>query len=316
MRIRFGRILCATDLSECSNRALPYAAALAKKLGGKLSVCNVVDLRSFGLYDLPQFTLPVTPEELASQAVEGLRRAMAGESVSWEPLIMHGAPDAGIVDGARKIQADLIVLASHGRSGVSRAILGSVADKVLRTAPCPVLVVRSPEEDGSAASSVSIEHSAGIHFRKILIGCDFSPDSRLALEYGISLAEEFQSEIHLVHVIEPSVYRSLDRATKSLADDLERAVREVVEKQLLHLVPEDVSNLCKISASLRAGAPDEELASYARTEEIDLIVVGMRGRNLFERLLVGSTADHLLRSACSPILVVRPADRPDQKTGG
>jgi nucleotide-binding universal stress UspA family protein len=301
MRRRFERILCATDLSPYSNRALAYAARLASVFGARLSVCHVVDLHSLGTYMVgKKYTPPVTPEELAAEARAGIQKAMARETVPWEPLILQGEADVEIAGAAERLQADLLVCASHGRSGVKRLVLGSVAERILRTARCPLLVVRGPEEGGFPGVG------AEVRLGRILVACDFSPDSRLAVDCGISLAEELQAELHLLHVIERSAYRSLTRATEALTDQLDRAVKSAVEEELRKAVPAEASSWCQVTTALRSGVPGDEIATYAGLHVVDLIVAGTHGRNLLDRLRFGSTVDRLVRSAPCPVLVVRP----------
>jgi nucleotide-binding universal stress UspA family protein len=299
VRLKLNHILCATDLSDASNHALPYAAALARKFKGKLHIGHVVDVYPIALYHASNFIPPVPREEILRGAEEQVRRLMSGQPVAWEPIVRDGSPTFEIPRIAEEVEADLAVIATHGRSGVKRLLLGSVTERLLETLPCPVLVVKSPER------KFLTPWPDDIRFQRILVGCDFSPDSALALEYGFALGQEFEAEVHLVHVIEPSVYWGLDSAVKALADDLERAVREAVERKLLGLVPKEAATWCRVEPVLRSGAPHEEISSHAQALGVDLIVLGLRGHGLVDKLMVGSTANRVIREAHCPVLAVR-----------
>ena len=133
--------------------------------------------------------------------------------------------------------------------------------------------------------------------KKILIGCDFSSDSKLAFDYGLSLAQEFQAALYLLHVIKPTRYK--DQREKF--DEL----RGRLERQLNDMVPEVCREWCTIKTTLLSGEPYLELMNYAKEQGIDMIVLGIRGHTLWEKLLVGSTTDRLIRNASVPVLAVR-----------
>jgi nucleotide-binding universal stress UspA family protein len=299
MRLKLSNILCATDLSDASNHAIPFAGALARKFGGKLHIGHVVDIYPLALHHAASFISPAAQDEIIRKAEAEVRSTMAGQPVQWEPIVRDGSPLSEIPRMAEETRADLAVLATHGRSGIKRLLLGSVAERLLETLPCPALVVKSPER------KFLTPWPEDIGFRRILIGCDFSPDSSLALEYGLGLAQEFEAEVHLLHVIEQSVYWGLDTATKALTKDLERAVRDTVERKLLGLVPKEAASWCHVEPVLRAGLPHEEITRHARALEVDLIVVGVRGHTLVDKLMVGSTMTRVVREAHCPVLAVR-----------
>jgi nucleotide-binding universal stress UspA family protein len=299
VRLKLNHILCCTDLSDASNHALPYAMSIAGKFNAKLHVGHVTDVYPIALYSASNFIPAVSREEILREAEGQIRRLLSGQAAVAEPIVRDGSPALEISRIAEEVQADLAVLATHGRSGVKRLLLGSVAERLLETLPCPALVIKSPER------KFLTPWPDDVRFRRILIGCDFSPDSALALEYGLALGQEFQAEVHLVHVFEPSVYWGLDSAVKALVDDLERAVREVVEKRLLELVPKEASTWCRVEPVLRSGAPHEEISRHAQALDVDLIVLGLRGHGLVDRLLVGSTAYRVVRNAHCPVLVAR-----------
>ena len=303
MRIKLSKILCATDFSPSARDALSYAIALARAYEAKLVVCHAIDLSAAGLYDMSAFVLRETREKLFGNAREEIDRLMAGRQVQWEPLIIEGLASLELPRIAKENGVDLVVTGTHGRSGVKRVLLGSVAERLQRTLPCPFLAVRGAE--GGAPAVVG----DAIHLRKILVGCDFSPDSALAIQYALSLAQELEADVHLVNVIEPWYHEHLTSEPVGLAEELKQAVRQTVERKLSHLAGSEVRAWCDVTTSLRTGRPDDEIVKYAGEVHADLIVLGLRGHGLVEELFVGSTADHVLRKAPCPVMTVRSATK-------
>ena len=136
------------------------------------------------------------------------------------------------------------------------------------------------------------------------MGCDFSPDSSLAFEYGLSLAQEFQAELHLAHVVEPPLYEDLIKPSES-GETFGRQLRKTMQEKLGAMVPEEAQTWCNPVTALLAGQPHEELVKYAVVNGMDLIVLGVRGHSLVETLFVGSTTDRVLRNSPCPVLSVQ-----------
>jgi len=306
MKIELKNIICTTDFSDVSNAAIPFGIALAKEFGAKLFLCHVIDLSSVAMYG-EGFVAPLEQEtKIADYAHEDLRKLIGDHPVDWEPLIPVGHTAGEIARLAEEKNVDLVVSATQGRSGLKRFVLGSVTERLMRTLPCPLLVIRGLER-GYVASM-----DKEIGFQKILVGCDFSPDSELTFQYGVSLAQEFQSEMHLAHVIEPAVYKDLLRAPMDQTEGFEQDLRKELNKKLAEMIPEEVHNWCTSKTIILAGHPHEELTKYAVVNDVDLIVLGVRGHGLVETMFVGSTTDRVVRKAPCPVLSVRPIERSAQ----
>jgi nucleotide-binding universal stress UspA family protein len=298
MRVLLNRILCATDFSDFSNHAIPYGIALAREFKAKLYVSHVIDLSSAAIYGEAVFALEEQQSRMTSYAQKEMTRLMGQETLDWEPLITVGNPANEIARLAADKQVDIAIAASHGRSGLKRLILGSVTERLMRTLPCPLWVVRSPEP------GFVTDASQAIQIKKILVGCDFSPDSSLAFEYGLSLAQEFQAELHLAHVVEPPLYEDLIKPSES-GETFGRQLRKTMQEKLGAMVPEEAQTWCNPVTALLAGQPHEELVKYAVVNGMDLIVLGVRGHSLVETLFVGSTTDRVLRNSPCPVLSVQ-----------
>ena len=292
MKVSFKNILCTTDLSDHSNSAITYGVALAKEFNAKLNICHIVDLTATVAYGEVLYAPVEIQEKTVAFAREQIEHNMRAASFEWETLISVGHPADEIANMVSEHAIDLVVSATQGRSGLKRVILGSVTGRLMRSLDCPFLIVRNLEN-----SRVSL-------FKRIMVGCDFSEDSNLAFQYGLSLAQEFEAELHLVHVMETTDYRELIKNDK--VTDVENPEHEEKREQLRLMVPEESYNWCQPKLVLLAGRPFEELTKYALFNHIDLIVLGIRGHNLIETLLAGSTTDRVSRQSPCPVLSVCP----------
>ena len=303
MRVQLRRILCSTDFSDFSNHAVPYAVALAREFKAKLFLCHVIDLSSAAIYGEAVLALEEQQSRMTTFAHGEIRKLVGKEPPEWEPLVTVGNPALEIARLAGEKGVDLAVAASHGRSGLKRLILGSVTERLMRTLPCPLLVVRSPEH--------GFVESPGqeIRLKQIMVGHDFSSDSDLALKYGLSLAQEFQAALHLIHVVEPPSYEDLVKPASMPRDKFQQDVRRRLRERLINMVPEEARAWCTPVATLLAGDPHAELTKYAVVNNIDLIILGVRGHSLVESLLVGSTTDRVIRAAPCPVLSVQPKSK-------
>jgi nucleotide-binding universal stress UspA family protein len=193
---------------------------------------------------------------------------------------------------------DLVISATRGRSGLKRLILGSVTERLMMTLPCPLLVLRSPEH-----AFVKTPDQV-IRLKKILVGCDFSPDSGQAFNHALSLAQEFEAELHLANVIEPPAQPNLLKDETSAIGKIQEDYRNLLTQKLKEMVPAEARNWCTPQTSILEGQPYEALAKYAESNDVDMIVMGIRGHGLVKTLFLGSTTDRLVRRAPCPVLSV------------
>jgi nucleotide-binding universal stress UspA family protein len=296
--MQFKNILCATDFSDFSNRTVTYGIALAKEFDSKLFVCHVIDLSSVAIYGEFQLDPVGLQDRIMNDANEQLQELIGKQQIDWEPLISVGHAADEISRIVEEKGIDLVISATRGRSGLKRIILGSVTERLMRTLSCPLLVVHSPDKEFVAPDGQEV------NIKNILIGCDFSPDSGAAFDYGLSLAQEFQSELHLAHVIETSIYQELHKTESPVEEEIQKEVQTRLIQKLQEMVPEEARNWCKPRTSLLDGHPYEELASYAEKHDMDMIVLGTRGHGLVKSLLIGSTTDRVVRRAPCPVLSV------------
>jgi len=247
------------------------------------------------------------PLELQNKTIgythEQLEQIMQNQTIDWVPLVTAGHPPDEISKFVAMHQIDLVVSATHGRSGFKRVFLGSVTERLMRTLPCPLLIVRSTE------ASDLYKGKSSLAFKKILVGCDFSSFSDLAFQYGLSLAQDFESELHLIHVIETPIYKDILKTGTVSGNAPEMALHDQLNEKLTQKIPDESAVWCRPITSLLAGRPYEEIIKYSLLNSIDLIILGIRGRNLIEVLLTGSTTDRIARQGPCPVLSVCPTTK-------
>ena len=300
MKIEFKRILCATDLSDLSNQGVFYGIELAKQFEARLYLCYVIDLPVTTLrgaaYAYPLDYLA----DLDQSASQILNELVGKEPIEWQPLVKSGSAAITIADLIDENAIDLAIVTTHGRSGLKRLILGSVAERLVRTVASPLLIVPP-----NSQTPIQKDKPQPFKFKNILIGCDFSSDSQRALNYGLSLAQDFQAVLHLVHVIEPIAYRDT-LLPGSVLEKIHEDATEQFDRQLHDMIPEEAYQWCDINVRCLAGRPFEELIKYAEVTGVDLIIMGVRGRGLMETMLLGATTDRVIRRAQCPVLSVSP----------
>ena len=302
--IAIRRILCPVDFSEHSKRALDHALAIAKWYDSTVTVLHVSRVMPAAAYvsgsGMPAYATLTTEERDA--VMQTLRRFGGGETrpgAKMEFEATEGGTVATILARATALPADLLVLGTHGRSGFERWVLGSVTEKVLRTALCPVLTV--PKDSGDAAPVV---------FRRIVCAIDFSECSLHALDYATSLAQEAAAQLTVVHVIElpPDIPRELHETVlagpRSLREYLALAEEEG-RARLTDAVSDHVRASLTTDTVLTAGKPYRQILRVAAEHGADLLVVGIHGRGAIDRMLFGSTTQHLVRQASCPVLTLR-----------
>lgn len=300
--IEIRRILCPTDFSEFSERALHYATVLARWYESEIAALHVVQ------QVLPHGdATPLVPSwSLLNPDVCAKLRERLNEFVA--PVVKMGISAGGAVkegDTAGEILreataqgADLVVIGTHGRGGFQHLVLGSVAEKVLRRCACPVLTVPRAAPDAT--------HPAP--FQRLLCPVDFSEASNNALRYALSLAQEADAELRLMHVIE-SLPESDPLASSVMFDvgAYRRALEEAALLRLRALVPDEARTWCRPVEMIGHGKAYHEILRVAAEHEADLVVMGVQGRGALQLALFGSTTHHVIRAGTCPVLTLRAA---------
>lgn len=290
--LRIEKILCPVDFSEYSAKAFDYARSLAQHYGAVLFLQHVVQplTSTYPYYAFPEAINEVF-WQLESSAEEKLAELTAGFAegdFEIKRFVHNGTAPQCILALAESQRADLIVMGTHGRHGFDHLAMGSVTEKVLRKAHCPVLVVRRPTHDFVNPA----DSDDPVRLKKILYCTDFSEYSDRALTYALSLAMEYNAELTLLHVIEDP---SVDGLQESIAN---------VTRRLEGLIPSEACDWCKTLTAVRIGKPYQQVLQVELENETDLVVMGVRGRNVVDLALFGSTAHRVIQLGTSPVLAV------------
>ena len=284
-------ILCPIDMSPDSDEALLYAIALARAYAAQLILlhCDLNDPRLA--------TSPAAMDEAAESIRESLKKYAGSVNLNglkWRSMVIS-CDDVGetIAREAGRHRVDLIVMRSRRRPHRA-ALLGSTAESVSRTAPCPVLVMHSDERDWVSAADPKID------LKRVLVAYDFSDYSEVALNYALSLAQEYQSELHLLHVLPRFTVEESEIAWYPLGR--EGAYHKAAHR-LQKAVPSEAHLWCSVKHAVPEGQPYREILNYAEKNKIDLICLGAHGAGFGMRALFGSNVDRVLRQAPCPVLV-------------
>lgn len=315
------KILVPTDLSPNSLAAMQFAMTLAQPLQASLDILHVVDLRFAS--ELPLATpLDVEAEKKkmlaqADGALLGLTKAPA-EGFDLRLHTRTGNPSEEICTEANMLDSDLLVLSTHGRTGLAHLLMGSVAERVVRAATCPVLTLRVEAHPSAAAQSnaddgAETEAPAIVpaHLRlpqRLLVATDLSESSIPALKMAASLAERLDASVTLVHVLDMA-YTSLPLLAShggegDLQSELIHKSGEALRTFLEAHEDELGARILEAPVLLQIGEAAAELLEAARETATDLIILGRHGYSGFRRLLMGSVAESVVRQAPCPVLTI------------
>lgn len=270
-------VLCPVDLSAISQRALRHSASFATWYEASLTV----------LFVRTGHRVKATEPDLAAfvESTVGARAARL--------LVVDGDAVSEIVRLAGALPADCVVMGTHGISGVKQLLLGSVTERVLREAPCPVLTV--PPHIAGDADAAS--------FATVVCAVDFSPSSTRALDYAVSIARKAGARLVLLHALEWFD----DEIETTPADEKFRrpaTAEEDARQRLEELLSADAL-ACRLELVIGRGAAHEEVLRIISKYTAGLVVLGVHGRNVVDRTLFGSTAQRLARESPCLVLTVR-----------
>lgn len=306
--IEIRRILCPVDFSDHSRRALDHAMAIARWYESAVTVMHVFSaapVTSFGPGPVvfePIVLTQVDRDQLLADT-KAFAETEGAPGVTIEAVVREGNPAREILEQANRMTADLLVVGTHGRSGFERVLLGSVAEKVLRKAACPVLTVPTGLPDAVPVGPV--------FYKRILCPVDFSDSSLHALTYAISMASEADGQLLVLHVITHEFEHAAGVASAGYDSGMTigeflRDRENALQRHLQEAVA-GASEFCRVEPLTTHGKPWREVLRLAAEKQSDLIVMGVQGRGAADLLLFGSTTQHVVREASCPVLTLRHA---------
>lgn len=285
----FDDVLIPTDGSECAEMAAEYARDLASRYGATVHALCVADSR----------TLDNAPhaERVKEERTELAERTCADVSAADIPVeqaVRTDVPHRAILEYATDREIDLIVMGTHGRTGVERYLLGSVTEKVVRLSDAPVLTVKAMGED-------AVTYPYG----DVLVPTDGSDGAAAAIDPAVDIARTYDARLHALSVVDPMAM-GFDVRSDDIGEQLEgtgRTAVETVEERAT------TASVAAIETAVEYGTPYREIRSYVNENDVDLVVMGTHGRSGIERYLLGSVAEKTVRTSPVPVMTVR---RPDQ----
>jgi nucleotide-binding universal stress UspA family protein len=274
------RILIPTDLSDFAGAALRWGGMLQQRSGARLTLLYASEpWIPFDVLEGPAAYLLQTSSEfrdrLAKELREHVQRHLPGVAGDVETRIVDKAPAQAVLDTADAIDADLIVMGTHGRTGWRRALMGSITEKVVHHTSRPLLCI--PGVEGQSAQP---------RIGKILCPVNFTPVARMALEHAARVAETFDAELLVVHV----------------ADALDQAVD--VASDFSAWIDPELRNRCRYTHVIATGNAAEEIIRIARGAAADLIVLGSAHKRFADETVIGTTTERVIRFAKRPVLSV------------
>src|SRR5260370_6743840 len=288
-------VLCAGEFSEFSVSAYRHALSLAEHYQAKLVAQHIVELwrhpaadfaASAGLYEEYSQALRESGKKQLQEFVENHTH----DEIQPEPVVQVGVAADSILSFAQLQKADVIVMGTHGRRGFDRLMLGSVTDRVMRRAPCPVLAASKPHDSAAAGKEWGHVH----HLSRILFCADFSENSERALKYAVSATAEYDAELTLLHVLEGV-------PTPAKTEEAMAVASEQPDKP----IPPEGRKTLHTQAGVGIWKTDEQSLQLALEAQIDLVTMGVRGRGALDVAVFGSTTYRVMQLGSCPVLAVR-----------
>jgi nucleotide-binding universal stress UspA family protein len=297
------RILCPVDFSGSSAKALAYAAALARWHHAEITVLHVRPMQISPLLTVGPYVGPVTPVVLSdaerAQLEAALTRFAASDTTRdvtiRTALVEDVNVPSAILSHVETMRPDLIVMGTEGHSGIERLVLGSVAERVLRRATCPVVTVPPNARHGLSPNAI----------REVLCPIDFSSSSAAALNWAAVWAAKAAAHLTVLHVVEmpPEAADPPLSDYVALRDRMIRDARQAMEAA----IPDRIRQSDTFDEHVVVGRAGTEILRLAEARPADLIVMGVRGRGAVDLAVFGSATHQVVRRAGCPVLAVHPA---------
>jgi nucleotide-binding universal stress UspA family protein len=292
--LKFKKILFPTDFSSCADQAFSHAVYLAREYKAELHMLHASMLFTADYFGYMQ-DVYLKLRQLAMEHIASVIESHKAEDLKIEKVEKPAAsPASFILEYAEENDIDLIIMGTHGRRGFGHLFLGSIAEEVVRLAPCPVFTVREREEPMAAAK-----------LSRILVPIDFSEHSRKALSHAKEIASTYGARLQLLHVIEepiyPAFYMAFGIYNPSFLPDLEEESR----KELRKLLEESEGPKVEADIYVTHGRAAFGIIRFAETNGTDLIVTATHGLTGIKHLLIGSVAEKVVRLAPCPVFTLK-----------
>jgi nucleotide-binding universal stress UspA family protein len=282
-------ILCPLDLTPASEGILRWAGLLAEAFGSHIEIIHA------DWSEAPYYFTEGQIGELVAEAahrrktlsrqLHHLAEKVLDSRVPFKTSLLDGAPVDTILAHIRTTPPDLIVIGSHGRSGLDRLLLGSVAENIARHADCPTLIVKDPALSAISVDQLQPHLQPQVH--NILCPVSLTDTAQHSISIASDVAAALAAALSLLHIVEHNALPPED-----------------ARQQLCQRLPDDVRTRCHATEIVRTGDPAEQIILHARAEHPDLIVLGAAHRSFLEFRTLGRTTERVLRHGPSPVLLV------------
>lgn len=307
--LQIRNVLVPVDFSAPSLEAMKLAVPWVKRFGAQLHMIHAFE-PNYSMASIQALDSLVSELEVGRRIrrqMKDLARTYAIEVPRGNMHYLKGRPFEEICGLARDDRMDLIVMATRGNTGFKHLALGSTAERVVRYSPCPVLVVRGATQQKTSGNGSA---QRAVNLKRILVPIDFSDCSMKGLAYAKALAREFGSTLVLIHSVHFQYYVTNDEYARYDYPLLMQQIENVSRDQLRDLVEKTDWEGVKVESTLEIGHAGLQICDRAKDRGVDLIVTSTHGRTGLEHVLIGSTAEYVVRHAPCPVLVVPSNRRP------
>ncbi len=289
------KILVPLDGSELAERALPYAREVARRSNAEILL--LTSILPVGIWDATASAINWEREEqLAQKYLDDHSRRLQGDGLRARVKRLHGDPAAAVLHTAGQEGIDLIAMSSHGRSGITRWLFGSVADRIIQSSSVPLLVIR-PDDDAPAASPA---------FAKILVPLDGSAVAARVLPFVEEIAHLFGASLLLFHAVAPvSAYPGFETVNPQIGGQALEEMQARARELLSGTGQELQARGLKVSVAISIDLAADGILAAARETGADLIAIDTHGRSGLGRIVLGSVANAVVRRSTLPSLIVR-----------
>ncbi len=293
-------------MSETSETALPVAKTFAVDSGATVLLVSVVDVSTEFAAWMQDSTDTQDLQHEQRRAQEYLDAVAARfGNADVETVVRAGRPEVEILSLLDEVPNPLVVMSSHGRSGFNRLMVGSVANRIVGGAPCPVVVVRASDSGEPMPEVHSIE--------KVLVPLDGSGFAEQALEGALASLESKQLQFHFVRIPETMSWQTAadvgGAANYQMIDTYMEATRADAAAYLAEVAGRLEGRGYTVTWEVREGVIADEIVAAADEQNVDLVVIATHGRTGFRRLVMGSVAERILRDSSAPLMMVRPEEK-------
>jgi nucleotide-binding universal stress UspA family protein len=298
--LQLQKILFPTDFSKCAEQALAHAVFLAEKYGAEIHVLHVItifeDQPSVVSNEIAETKEMVRKlEDIAEKQLNKIVDSHSADDIKITTEVKRSLSAApAILEYASENKIDLIVMGTHGRRGLGHLLLGSAAEEVIRLSPCPVFTIRELKEPKPV-----------MQVNNILVPIDFSNYSEKALAYASEIAQSYNAQLQLLHIIEETMHPAFSVTGKSSIFDLVPGIKDDSKKRTEKMLNKFVSDKVKSKVFIQGGRAANDIIKFAKENSTDLIVIATHGLTGLEHMLLGSVTEKVVRMAHCPVFTVK-----------